>query len=188
MLSHADIAAARAVVTLRFVQYGGLIGRFIAAGENGFWAEHVECRLPDGSTIGAHAPAGVERHPPGFDDGWTRQLLVDVPCDQDQADAFHALLRAKIGAPYDLGAILEMLEGAFAGSAPGWDEGPGVICSALIGLAAVATGIFRSAPAGRLTTPRDVLQQCAALVAVGEPQPRSASAIAGAAAAYVFHR
>lgn len=163
-------------IRLRFVGYDDFIGRMIAAGENGFWSEHVECVLPDGSTIGAHNPAGVSLHPPGYDDGWARQLFVDVPCDQEEVDAFHAALHASIGTPYDLGAIEEMIEGAFEGASPAWDKSTGEICSFLIGSLAVGAGIFKSLPAGRLTTPRDVLHQCSSIVLIGEPVSRPAKA------------
>lgn len=161
-----------ASIRLRFVGYDDLVGRFIAMGENGFWADHVECQLPDGSTIGAHNPGGVQIHLPGYDDGWSRQLFVDVPCTQEQADAFHAALHAAIGTPYDLGAIVEMVESVFAGSTQDWDKGPAEICSVLIDSLAVTSGIFKSSPAGRLTTPRDVLERCGVLIVVAEPEPR----------------
>lgn len=161
-------------ITLRFVSdgTGDLISRCIRGGQLGCWPSHVECRMPDGTLLGAHEPGGVQARAPGYDIGlWAEQLYVDVPCTVGQAEMFHAFLTAQVGKPYDLIAIGEMAEGALTGEALSWPLSGSWICSALQTAALLSAGIIKGAPATvRLATPRDVLVACAALVAIGDPE------------------
>lgn len=129
--------------------------------------------MPDGTLLGAHSDGGVQARSRDYDKGqWTRELFVTLPCSVAQDAMFEAFLRAQIGKPYDMAAIEEMALGALAGEAPSWPSSPAWICSALQTAALLTAGIIKGAPATvRLATPRDVLIACAALVAVGVPQP-----------------
>jgi hypothetical protein len=165
------------MATLRFVTANDLVSLAIRGGEMGFWASHVEALMPDGTLIGAHVDGGVQARPRGYDAGQcTRELFVALPCAVEQDAAFEAFLRAQIGKPYDLTAIGEMAIGVVTGEAPDWPNSPAWICSALQTAALLKAGIIKGAPATvRLATPRDVLVACAALAAIGAPQPPEAS-------------
>lgn len=134
--------------------------------------------MPEGTLLGSRFSGGVQARPANYDPEWVAELFVDVPCSQAQADLFHSFLRSMVGRPYDAAAIEEMAEGELSGQAMGWDQSGGRICSALIQEALIAAGIVvGSAATLRLTTPRDVFCQVAALAKVGEPEkplPRAA--------------
>lgn len=164
------------MITLRFVTAGDLISRAIRGGELGFWASHVECRMPDGTLLGAHADGGVASRPADYDKSWTQQMFVDVPCRDDQAAAFHAFLLEQVGKPYDMEAICELADGFLTGEARDWSDPPSWICSALQTASLLTAGIIMAAPAGvRLATPRDVLVACAALVILPALELRTAA-------------
>ena len=94
-----------AVIKLRFVTGNELVSAAIRAHEN-FWASHVEAVMPDGTLLGAHADGGVLARPSDYDAGqWTKQLILELPVEQQTADAFHAYLISRIGRPYDMAAI-----------------------------------------------------------------------------------
>lgn len=159
-----------ASIALRFVTATDLISRVIRGGEMGFWASHVECRMPDGTLLGAHIDGGVQARPGDYDTSWERQLFVLVPATDEQVDAFHKFLRSQVGKPYDLLAIAELADGAFTGEAPNWPDSPSWICSGLQTAALLSAGIIKAAPATvRLATPRDVLAACSALADIGQP-------------------
>lgn len=163
-----------ASITLRFVTAPDLVSRIIRGGEMGFWASHVECRMPDGSLLGAHIDGGVQARAGDYDTAWTQQLFVDVPCANVQSDEFHHFLTTQVGKDYDLVAIAELADGAYTGEAPSWPEAPTWICSALQTAALLTAGIIKAAPASvRLATPRDVLMMCAALTVIGTPELRN---------------
>lgn len=162
------------MITLRFVTAGDLISRAIRGGELGFWASHVECRMPDGTLLGAHADGGVQSRAGDYDTTWSQQLFQEVPCAADQATAFYAFLLKEVGKPYDMEAICELADGFLTGESPNWTDPPSWICSALQTGALLAAGIIKGAPATvRLATPRDVLIACAALAPVGVPELRA---------------
>jgi hypothetical protein len=164
-----------ASITLRFVSSDDLISRVIRGAELGFPYQHVECRMPDGTLLGAHIDGGVQARAAGYDTTWKRQLFVDLPCTDAQAAAFGAFLAAQIGKPYDQEAIAELADGVLTGEAPAWTSPASWICSALQTGALLAAGIIKGAPATvRLATPRDVLVGCAALTSIGEPETRAA--------------
>lgn len=160
-------------ITLRFVTDSDLVSQAIRGGEMGFWASHVECKMPDGTLLGAHYSGGVQARAAGYDTGqWSHELYVDIPCAQTEAANFWAFLIAQIGKPYDMAAIGEMALGVLTGEAPDWPNSPSWICSALQTAALLTAGIIHAAPATvRLATPRDVLMMCAALATIDEPSP-----------------
>ena len=148
--------------------------RIIRTGEMGFWASHVECQLPDGRLLGAHSKGGVQARAADYDaDTWTSQLFVRVPCTNLQADSLAGLV-ARIGTPYDFTAIIEMALGLASGSVVDWGlSSNNVVCSALMEIQLLASGIIMSAPMdAHLMDPRDVLVQVSAIATIGTPETR----------------
>jgi hypothetical protein len=67
---------------------------------------HVECVRPDGKYVGSHADGGFLARDPGYDGATpSQELFLDLPCTQDQHDAFYAYIEASIGELYDWAAI-----------------------------------------------------------------------------------
>jgi hypothetical protein len=99
-----------AKVTLRFVEGSGLISELIELREGTsvpLYPSHVESVDPEtGKYIGQHMDGGMLARDPGYDAGFRKELFVDLEVSQEQADAYHAALRASIGEPYDWKAIL----------------------------------------------------------------------------------
>ena len=144
------------MITLRFVTCHDPVSDGIRAFEYGFWATHVEARMPDGTLLGAHANGGVQARPHDYDKSeFTRELYVSIPATPAQTDAFHSFLRAQVGKPYDFLAI--------AGIAlqRDWQSENAWFCSELIG-AGLAQPDVRIFPPHLATefshvTPRDAL-------------------------------
>jgi hypothetical protein len=151
-----------AAIRLRFVTGASLVSAAIRAHED-FWASHVEAVMPDGKLLGAHVDGGVLARPAGYDAGqWTKQLILELPCEQDTADAFHDYLRGRLGEPYDMAAICGFVLHADMHAA-----GHG-ICSALQTLALRACRYFFAPlvePAHKVS-PRDLLLILSARVPV----------------------
>jgi hypothetical protein len=166
------------VIRLRFVTDDSLVSRIIRGAQLGFWASHVEAVTPDGFYLGAHYAGDVQKRPADYDKGqWRQQLFVDLPvlvgCVGDsaaQSEFFYSYLVGCLGDGYDMAAIGRMADGVLTGSMR-VGERPKWICSGLIEAALFKAGAIVS-PADNLnlTTPRDVLMQCAALTALGTPE------------------
>ena len=96
-------------ITLRFVSSNDLTSRIIRGAEMGFLYQHVEALMPDGSLLGAHIDGGVQSRDRNYDAGqYVQDLIVAIPCSDEQQEAFEAFLKAQIGKPYDLSARMEM--------------------------------------------------------------------------------
>ena len=68
---------------------------------------HVECVRPsDGWYVGQHIDGGMMALKPGYDAPFFGEAFVDLPCTQEQHDAFYAAVDKSIGQPYDWEAIL----------------------------------------------------------------------------------
>ena len=171
-----------ATVRIRFVTSRDPISWIIRAAEMGFLFSHVETIMPDGSYLGAHADGGVLARPAGYDAAYEPiETIVEVPCTQAQADAFHAFLRAQLGKPYDMceirtlagheawaseAEILADLTVFKAATPDRW------ICSGLTDDAAEVAGILPPLPfKPQARTPRDVYMRFSALVPIGLPVP-----------------
>jgi hypothetical protein len=154
-------------ITLRFVSSTDLTSRIIRGGQMGFIYQHVEA-LVDDTLIGAHIQDGVQARPRNYDSGqFSQDLFVTLPCTDSQQIVFEAFLKAQIGKHYDVAALAELADGFLTGEAPNWPTSDTWICSALQTAALLTAGVIKGAPATvRLATPRDVLQQCAALVPI----------------------
>lgn len=142
------------MIKIRFVTTDSAVSIGIRYFEYGFWASHVEAKMPDGTLLGAHASGGVLARPADYDKGvFTRELYVQLPVDQEVADKFHAFMRAEIGKPYDRLAIAAFL------ARRDWKSKDSWFCSELIAAALCASGFFPDHLATDLNhvTPRDVL-------------------------------
>lgn len=142
-------------ITLRFVDGGGFVAATIQKFEYGFWADHVECLMPDGKTIiGAYLGKGVQRNVVGYDASTSsEELYVPVPCSQEQQDKFYAFIESQVGKPYDTKAVLGIaLE-------RNWQDPGQWFCSELQTAGMIAAGIFPEHLATQLNhvTPRDLL-------------------------------
>jgi hypothetical protein len=160
-------------IRLRFVTGNDAVSAGIRYAED-FWASHVEAVMPDGTYLGAHADGGVQARPPTYDTTWTKQLFVDLPCDD--CPQFEKFLRRKIGTPYDVESII--------GFVLRLDEHVpmSVICSALQVLALRSCGFFGTPlvlPAHQIS-PRDlllILSGCVPIVT--DPEVRGAVLMSG---------
>jgi hypothetical protein len=152
------------MIQIRFVTCNDLISRTIRGGQMGFWCSHVEAAVPEG-WLGAHYGGGVLVRPIGYDAGIaSREAVLNVFTQfKTQEVAFYDFLRSQLGQPYDMAAINDMALGVIAADAPDASADTGWICSGLIGAALLAAGLIGDLPCGKLTTPRDVFNMCAAL-------------------------
>lgn len=91
-------------------QQGDIISSIIEIGTRG-WMDHAESVMPDGSIIAAHAESGVGRHPADYDTASTAQQFIDVPMSPPMLAAWQAYLESRIGAKYDMGAIVGFVTG-----------------------------------------------------------------------------
>ena len=142
------------MICLRFVSGADALSAAIRAGEYGFWANHVEALMPEGTLLGAHVDGGVQARPRGYDKASTlREVYLDLPAPDAQADAFHAFLRAQLGKPYDITAIAALV------AERDWTTPDAWFCSELQAAALRAAGWFASdlATAFAKITPRDLL-------------------------------
>jgi hypothetical protein len=103
-------------IALRFVRSKGWSSDAIVLREKTcmpFTPSHVECVTPDGKWLGQHEDGGMQARPAGYDhdqvdiiDGRRCEIFVELPCTQEQHDAFYAAANSAIGEPYDWEAIL----------------------------------------------------------------------------------
>lgn len=152
-----------AAIRLRFVTCNDAISAGIRAAEYGFWASHTEAVMPDGTLLGAHYDGGVQARPRDYDKGqYEKDLIVTLPVPQPMADAFHSFLRAQLGKPYDVEAIVAFV------ARRDWQEPDAWFCSELQAAALAACGWFASALATEFNhiTPRDLLLILSGRVAV----------------------
>lgn len=141
-------------IVLRFVTCDDPISYGIRAAEYGFWASHVEALMPDDTLLGAHAKGGVLARPRDYDKGqFARELFVTIPVEDPAVELFHAFLKAQLGKPYDMEAILAFV------ARRDWQDQGAWFCSELQAAALAACGWFASPLATEFNhiTPRDLL-------------------------------
>lgn len=96
-------------IRLRFVEGSGLESDAIEWREGTVMPvvpSHTEAVRADGKYVGQHASGGMQARDPGYDAPFKGEAFVDLPCTQEQHDAFYAALDAAIGEPYDMEAIV----------------------------------------------------------------------------------
>jgi len=147
---------------VRAVTSQDLVAWFIEIGTRAKW-DHVEAVLPDGSIIAAHAQGGVQRCVSGYDTETTAQIVLDVPMAPDMLAKWVAYLESRIGAPYDMGAIVEFVSGFGA-----LHVNADYICSALTILSFRHSGTIQNplAEGAHMFSPRDVVLVLSALPGV----------------------
>lgn len=109
---------------VRAVTSKDLVAWLIEIGTRASW-DHIESVMPDGSIIAAHAQGGVQRCAADYDTTSTAQIVLDIPMPPAMLAKWVAYHESRIGAPYDMGAIVEFVTG-FAGMHVNTDY----ICSA----------------------------------------------------------
>ncbi|WP_315792213.1 hypothetical protein [Bradyrhizobium sp. SZCCHNRI1002] len=142
------------MITIRFVTSDSAVSFGIRYFSYGFWASHVEAKMPDGSLLGAHLSGGVMARAADYDKGeFSRELYVSLMASDDEADKFHAFLRSQLGRPYDTEAIAAFV------ARRDWKKTDSWFCSELIAAALCQCGFFPDHLATDLNhvTPRDVL-------------------------------
>jgi hypothetical protein len=142
------------MIRIRFVTASDPVSAGIRAAEYGFWASHTEAVMPDGTLLGAHYDGGVQARAAAYDKGsFSQEMIVSIPAEPAMTDAFHSFLRAQLGKPYDVEAII-----AFVAQRD-WQSPDKWFCSELQAAALAACGWFASALATEFNhiTPRDLL-------------------------------
>lgn len=150
------------MIKLRFVTCDDPVSAGIRIGEYGFWASHVEAVMPDGTLLGAHYDGGVQARPRGYDAAvMQRELIVSLPCAAAAEQRFLDFLRAQLGKPYDLRAIVSLV------AERDWRTRDAWFCSELQAAALEASGWMEmlAADAAKIT-PRDLLLIVSSQVAV----------------------
>lgn len=161
-----------AKIVIRFVAERGIIPwliRYQAGVAMPFTPNHVESVSPDGQWYyGEHILGGLRKRPKGYDAAhllW--DFFVEIPCTQEQADAYYGYLESKLGMPYDWRSIISFI-------VPSWNlHGHGeLICSAITAAAMRKGTICRwpmAVPFHHIS-PRDILLICSVLVKVDHPE------------------
>lgn len=155
------------MIRLRFVTASDAISAGIRAAEYGFWASHVEAVMPGGTLLGAHYDGGVQARAPDYDKGkFSRELFVDLPADQAMTDTFHDFLRAQIGKPYDVEAIIAFV------ARRDWQDPGSWFCSELQAAALVCCDWFAAPLATEFNhvTPRDLLLIISGRIAIASQE------------------
>lgn len=166
---------AKGIIVIRWRTGPGLtdIGIRTAQGYRGTdddrcsWATHVEAVMPDGDYLGAHIDLGVRSRSPSYDQDWTKQLFVQLECDD--VPQFVRFLNGKVGEPYDTRGILGfVLHGDM-------HMPMHAICSALQTLALRSCGYFGVplAKAAHMISPSDLLLIISSRVLVRDPELRT---------------
>lgn len=108
------------------IRFAGALGRDVwSAGGRGPGYSHVDAILDDGSALGARndhvggMPPGVQIRPPDYA-VFTRQVIVEIPCTDDEKAAFYDALIDQIGKPYSTRSILGFVLGRDLRDRTGW--------------------------------------------------------------------
>ncbi|MDE2469768.1 MAG: hypothetical protein KGL35_13780 [Bradyrhizobium sp.] len=131
---------------------------------------HVDCVLEDGSLLGARndvvmgIPAGVQIRPASYI-GNDKAVRAVLPAPTSMIQDFYDYVRAQIGKPYDMEAILAFVAGR------NWRNPAAWFCSELQGTMLEQCGYFAtplSTPTNKLT-PAGLLLACSARAPVVMP-------------------
>jgi hypothetical protein len=160
-------------IIIRFVAEKGLISRLIrfqAGIAMPFTPNHVESVSLDGQwCYGEHIAGGLQKRPKGYDAATLKwDFFVEIPCTQEQSDAYYGYLESKVNSePYDWRSLISFV-------IPSWNlhrQGE-LICSAITAAAMRKGNIlpyWLTVPFHHLT-PRDILLICSVLVDVPHPE------------------
>lgn len=151
-----------AEIVLQFVGVDGDLGSELIS-----WfghlepVSHVDAVMPDGTLLGARESGGVKIRPSGYET-FTRIVRVVLPATDEQAKTFYDFLRAQIGKPYDMSAIM-----AFAANR-NWQDNDSWFCSELQTAALCSARWFPQIPCAPFNKidPADLLLLISAFVEV----------------------
>ena len=130
-----------------------------------------------GGYLGAHLRGGVAVRPVGYEaDPTIGERFIQLEVDAAAAATFHAYLRAQVGKPYDVDAILDFAKACLVHPAQlrpegAWADPERWFCSELVAAALIHAGVF---PAGLAAGARHVTPQnlAFALSATTRPDKR----------------
>lgn len=166
------MVAAMKSITLQFSFQADLGADLIAYFGHGAGFSHVDVVLADGRLLGARdavcagVAAGVQIRPADYA-RFTRTLPVTLFTGAANAQGFDTFLRAQLGKPYDMRAIIGFAVGR------DWRESDSWFCSELVAAALEAATIFPY----RLATPANKIDPDDLLLALSVMGPIELSAI-----------
>jgi hypothetical protein len=98
------------MIWVRLVCHDDLLSELILEEIGGIVA-HAEAIEKGGTVIGAFAEGGVQRRPLDYDHGrFKREILVEVPADDDMSAKFYHWLNACLGESYDYPGLAKFVE------------------------------------------------------------------------------
>jgi hypothetical protein len=160
------MVAAMKSIALQFSYQTDLSAELIAYFGHGAGFSHVDVVLADGRLLGARdeacetIAAGVQIRPADYA-RFTRKLVVTIATDTANAQSFDTFLRAQLGKPYDLRAIIGFALGR------DWRESDSWFCSELVAAALETAKIFPY----RLATPANKIDPDDLLLALSVIAP-----------------
>jgi len=165
------MVAAMKSITLQFSFQTDLGADLIAYFGHGAGFSHVDVVLADGRLLGARdevcdgVAAGVQIRPADYA-RFTRKLVVSIATGAANAQGFDTFLRAQLGKPYDMRAIIGFAVGR------DWRESDSWFCSELVAAALETAKIFPY----RLATPANKIDPDDLLLALSAIAPLDAGA------------
>jgi hypothetical protein len=142
------------MICLRFCTWHSASSKLITLFEDGFWATHVETVMPDGRWLGARFKGGVLARPANYDhDKVSKQVFVEIPCTEHQAELYYEFMERQLNKPYDVTGIIGIL------FQRNWRERAAWFCSELVVAGLCYCGILPEHIAIILNhvTPRDAM-------------------------------
>ena len=161
------------MITLRFVSHPGPFDVACKIAQYWFWPSHCEAILTSGERLGSwFLDGGVKIRPPGYDkNGFSKELIINLPATEEQKSAFFNFLQKQVGKPYDWRAILSFYS---VSQDRDWQEDDSWFCSELIAGALAASGLFpqKMAVGFSRITPRDLVLLISAMTIKAETNVR----------------
>ncbi len=129
------------------------------------WCSHVDAVMdnPENENhylLGAKLLGGVCFRP---NEGFTKTLMVEIPCFYEQQLGFERFLREQIGKPYDLNGIYSFMINR------DWREDDSWYCSELMAAGLEKCGLLRYPLYTKQVTPQNLLLLCNTFTKIGEP-------------------
>lgn len=154
------------MIRLRWVRGTSLLSKAIMF-DTGSLYSHVESVTPDGKYLGALDVGGVAARPNDYDKGgFSAELFVDLPADDDMTNKFYTQSLSHVGEAYDFDAIVGFV------SHLNFHKKGAVICSAFQTLRLRQCGWFSFplSQAAHEISPRDLLLMISARVSINFSQ------------------
>ena len=126
------------MITIRFVNHPGIFSRLCRFAQYGFWADHCDAVLSDGSLLGSRfLDGGVRVRTADYDaGGFDQEARIPLKADPIQTALFHGFLLQQVGKPYDSLAILAFI------AERDWQAPDAWFCDELLAAALVAAELL----------------------------------------------